>query len=140
MVYVFGNSFRANTKALERSHMRAARITHTHAAGCSLAGNQPEEDSGSSPSPPWTLSPALSPPAVRPGPFPLTQDQARRTNSIREVLTLVQASRPLQSPVIIHSACIHRLGVTTMNLSPACLCGSQHPDGTVPYGCWISST
>lgn len=79
MVYVFGNSFRANTKALERSHMRAARIARTHAAGCSLAGNQPEEDSGSSPSP-RTLSPALSPPAVRPGPFPLTQDQARRTN------------------------------------------------------------
>lgn len=46
----------------------------THAAECSLAESQPAEGSGSSPSPPWTLSPSLSPPAVRQGPFPLVSD------------------------------------------------------------------
>lgn len=85
--------------------MRTVRIMCTHVAGCSLAGNQRAEGSGSSPSPPWTLSPARSPPAVRLGPFPLTQtqDRAGRTNAVRKVLTVVQASHPLQSP-IIHSA------------------------------------
>lgn len=61
----------------------------THAAECSLAGSQPAEGSGNSPSPPWALSPpALCRPAVRPGPFPplspppaQAQAQAGRTDS-----------------------------------------------------------
>lgn len=51
--------------------MRTVRIVCTHAAECSPAGSRPAEGSGSSPSPLWALSPALSPPAARLGPFPL---------------------------------------------------------------------
>lgn len=77
---VVENSFRAGTglfsKSLvaPRSEMRPVGIMCTHAAECSLAGSQPAEGSGSSPSPPWALSPALSPLAVRLGPFPLVSD------------------------------------------------------------------
>lgn len=55
----------------------------THAAECSPAGSQPAEGSGNSPSPPWTVWPAPSPPAVRLGPFPSvwTQNQAGTTDS-----------------------------------------------------------
>lgn len=58
----------------------------THAAECFLAESQPAVGSGSSPSPLWALSPALSPPAVRLGPFPssLTEDQTGRTEAVVE--------------------------------------------------------
>lgn len=51
----------------------------THAAECSPAGSRPAEGSGSLPSPRWT--PALSPPAVRLGPFPSSPTQDGRTDA-----------------------------------------------------------
>lgn len=81
-------------------------ITCTHAAECSLAGSLPVEGSGSSPSPPWTLSSALCPPAVRLGPFPssLTRDQPEENwRYFWEVVTVSRASHPLHSPMALHS-------------------------------------
>lgn len=109
--------------------MRPVSITCTHAAECTLVGSQPAEDSGSSPSPPWALSPARSPPAVRLGPFLLVSDTGLGWEK-QHSWEVVKASNPPHSPIALHSVPIQR--ATTGKLMPTGLCRSQDPDGTVP--------
>lgn len=76
-------------------------IMCTYPVECSLTGSWPEEGSGSSPSPPWSLLPVPPGPAVKLGPFPLCPIPDHR--QWWEFYTEDKASHPLQRAVAPHS-------------------------------------